>query len=217
MKKKHPKRPKGHKGHKGKGPRNAAGLTPAAKPRPWRPRMPRRAAAPPPWQSIAAAVGGSVGSAVVSGLISSQKIAEPDTMAMLMAVGGATAAYFTEGNVRVAATGIAAAGAGQYALAKMYDAAVKKAERDAKKQAGQNAQAHPAQAGAPTTMPQLPAPAVPEVPPRKSATGGGVVIDLFRDAAAYVEQLDEDEERYGFDDAGGSDDDPIEIDLDQAA
>ncbi len=209
MKKKHPK---GRRRNKAKGRRNAGPVAATtSRPRSWRPRMPRRGE-PPPWQTIAAAVGGSVGSAVVSGLISSQKIAEPDTMAMLMAVGGATAAYFTEGNVRVAATGIAAAGAGQYALAKMYDAAVKKAERDAKKQAQQNPQTPPA----PAQAPQLPAPATPEAPPRKSATGGGVVIDLFRDAAADLEQLDEDEYRYGFRDAD-SDDEPIEIDLDQAA
>jgi hypothetical protein len=209
MKKKHPK---GRRRNKAKARRNAGPVAATtSRPRSWRPRMPRRGE-PPPWQTIAAAVGGSVGSAVVSGLISSQKIAEPDTMAMLMAVGGATAAYFTEGNVRVAATGIAAAGAGQYALAKMYDAAVKKAERDAKKQAEQNAQTP-----APAQVPQLPAPAVPEVPPRKSANGGGVVIDLFRDAAADLEQLDEDEYRYGFRDNGSEDDEPSEIDLDQAA
>lgn len=206
------KHPKGRRRNKAKARRNAGPVAATPRPRSWRPR---RAAAPPPWQTIAAAVGGSVGSAVVSGLISNQKIAEPDTMAMLMAVGGATAAYFTDGNIRVAATGVAAAGAGQYALAKMYDAAVKKAERDAKKQADQNVHAQPAPAPAP--VPQLPAPAVAEAPPRKSATGGGVVIDLFRDAAADLEQLDEDEDRYGFRDAGSDDDEPIEIDLDQAA
>lgn len=208
MKKKHPK---GRRRNKAKARRNAGPVAATPRPRSWRPR---RAAAPPPWETIAAAVGGSVGSAVVSGLISNQKIAEPDTMAMLMAVGGATAAYFTDGNVRVAATGVAAAGAGQYALAKMYDAAVKKAERDAKKQAEQNAPQAPV---APAQAPQLPAPATPAAPPRKSATGGGVVIDLFRDAAADLEQLDEDEYRYGYRDAGSDDDDPIEIDLDQAA
>lgn len=208
MKKKHPK---GRRRNKAKTRRNAGPVAATPRPRSWRPR---RAAAPPPWQTIAAAVGGSVGSAVVSGLISNQKIAEPDTMAMLMAVGGATAAYFTDGNVRVAATGVAAAGAGQYALAKMYDAAVKKAERDAKKQAEQNAPQTPV---APAQAPQLPAPATPAAPPRKSATGGGVVIDLFRDAAADLEQLDEDDYRYGYRDAGSDDDEPIEIDLDQAA
>jgi hypothetical protein len=208
MKKKHPK---GRRRNKAKARRNAGPVAATPRPRSWRPR---RAAAPPPWQTIAAAVGGSVGSAVVSGLISNQKIAEPDTMAMLMAVGGATAAYFTDGNVRVAATGVAAAGAGQYALAKMYDAAVKKPERDAKKQAEQSA---PQTAVAPAQAPQLPAPATPAAPPRKSATGGGVVIDLFRDAAADLEQLDEDEYRYGYRDADSDDDEPIEIDLDQAA
>lgn len=204
------KHPKGRRRNKAKARRNAGPVAATPRPRSLRPRR----AAPPPWQTIAAAVGGSVGSAVVSGLISNQKIAEPDTMAMLMAVGGATAAYFTEGNIRVAATGVAAAGAGQYALAKMYDAAVKKAERDARKQAEQNPQTTPA---APAGAPQLPAPVTPAAPPRKSATGGGVVIDLFRDAAADLEQLDEDEYRYGSRDAGSEDDEPIEIDLDQAA
>jgi hypothetical protein len=208
MKKKHHKGK--HRPNKAKARRNAGPVV--ATPRPRSTRL--RRAAPPPWQTIAAAVGGSVGSAVVSGLISNQKIAEPDTMAMVMAVGGATAAYFTEGNIRVAATGVAAAGAGQYALAKMYDAAVKKAERDAKKQADQNPQYAPA---APAGTPQLPAPATPQAPPRKSATGGGVVIDLFRDAAADLEEIEEDEYRYGYRDADSEDDAPIEIDLDQAA
>lgn len=160
-----------------------------------RPRFPRlRRAAPPPWQTLGAAVAGAVGSAVASGLLVNQKVAEPETVSMLMAVGGGVAAYLTDGNARVAATGVACAGAGQYALAKLGKAALRKAERE--QQAAQQ-----------TTppAPALPAPATE--PPRQRASGGGVVLELFRDAAAELEEDVEpdDDER------------PVEIDLDEAA
>jgi hypothetical protein len=62
------------------------------------------------------------------------------------------------------------------------------------------------------------------VPPaRRSATGGGVVVDLFRDAANDLDMI-EDEWRYGIrDHAGhggghpGESAEPIVIDLDEAA
>jgi hypothetical protein len=166
-----------------------------------RPRMRIRRGAPPPWETLGAAVAGAVGSAVASGLLVNQKVAEPETVSMLMAVGGGVAAYLTDGNARVAATGVACAGAGQYALAKLGKAAMRKVERE--QQAAQPA---------PPATTQLPATtAPPATSPRQRASGGGVVLELFRDAAADLEQ-DEAWDRDVTDD-----DTPIEIDLDQAA
>ena len=161
-------------------------------------RMPRlRRGAPPPWQTIGAAVAGSVGSAIASGLIVNQKIAKPETISLLMAATGGLGAYLTDGNARVAFTGVAAAGAGQYALAALGKAAMRKeAERQ---------QTQP-QAQLPAATPEPPA-------PRQRATGGGAVVELFRDAAADLESIDDG--RYARDDE--EDDTPLEIDLDEAA
>ncbi|MBP6627873.1 MAG: hypothetical protein KA297_00490 [Kofleriaceae bacterium] len=204
MKKKgHHKKKKGHRNKR----RNdsGGGAAIAARSRP-RFRIPRRGA-PPPWHTLGAAVAGAVGSAVASGLLVNQKVAEPETVSMLMAVGGGVAAYLTDGNARVAATGVACAGAGQYALAKLGKAALRKAERE------QHAQAAAPQAPAPAAVP-------PAAPPRQRSQGGGVVLELFRDAAAELESDEEDEWRFGTRDsdvANDNDDTPIEIDLDEAA
>jgi hypothetical protein len=129
-------------------------------------------------------------------MLVNQKVAEPETVSMLMTVGGGVTAYLTEGNVRVAATGVACAGAGQYALAKLGKAALRKAEREQR-------QAPPTQVAA----------APPQEPPRQRAAGGGVVLELFRDASAEYEPDQEED----WDDLAANDDTPIEIDLDQAA
>jgi hypothetical protein len=193
---------KGHHKHK-KGRRNkqrnngggGAAIGGVSRPRPSRGRR----AAPPPWHTLGAAVAGAVGGAVASGMLVNQKVAEPETVSMLMAVGGGVAAYLTDGNARVAATGVACAGAGQYALAKLGKAALKKAEREQ-------------QAALPPAAPQAQAAPPPPEPPRQRAQGGGVVLELFRDAAADLEPDLEDEW------ADVADEDtPIEIDLDQAA
>jgi len=195
---------KGHHKHK-KGRRNkqrnnsAGGAAIGGHARPRASRM--RRAAPPPWQTLGAAVAGAVGGAVASGMLVNQKVAEPETVSMLMAVGGGVAAYLTDGNARVAATGVACAGAGQYALAKLGKAALRKTERE------QNAAQQVAQQ-APT---QLPAAPPPPDPPRQRSSGGGVVLELFRDAAADLEPDQEEEWDLADDDT------PIEIDLDQAA
>ncbi len=189
---------KGHHKHK-KGRRNkqrnnvggGASISGASRPRASRGRR----AAPPPWQTLGAAVAGAVGGAVASGMLVNQKVAEPETVSMLMAVGGGVAAYLTDGNARVAATGVACAGAGQYALVKLGKAALRKAERE------QHAALPPA--------PQAPAATTPPEPPRQRASGGGVVLELFRDAAAELEDDD------GLD--GADEDTPVEIELDEAA
>ena len=187
--------------------RNDAGGGAAIARRP-RLRIPRRGVAPP-WKTIGAAVAGSVGSAVASGLIVNQKIAEPDTVALLMAATGGLGAYLTDGNARVAFTGVAAAGAGQYALVKLGKLAEKKTERTEEEKAKAAAAALAAQ--------QAQLPAAPAPPPRQHAAGRGVVVDLFRDTAADLELYDEDESAYSTRDADVDDDTPIEIDLDEAA
>jgi hypothetical protein len=93
-------------------------------------------------------------------------------------------------------------GAGQLALARLAKQAIKSP-------ANQNPQA-PSQSGQPAA--QLPAPPPAVEPPRQSTSGGGVVLDLFRDAATDLDMLD-DEWRYGMRD----DAEPIVIDLDEAA
>ena len=100
---------------------------------------------------------------------------------------------------------VAAAGAGQYALAKLGKAALRKQAKQQEKEA-----AAPA-AQAPAQLPAAPAPA--GSPPRESAKGGGMVVELFRDTAADLELLEEDQAN-GIDD---EDEGPIEIDLDEAA
>jgi len=185
-----------------------------------RARLPRRGEAPP-WKTIGAAIAGSVGSAVASGLIVNQKIAEPETVALLMGATGALGAYLTDGNARVAFTGAAAAGAGQYALLKLGDLAVKKAEKeDAGKKAEAEAKAKADALAAQQAQAQLPASTGSTTVPSNSARGRGIVVDLFRDSAADLDLYDEDETGYSTRDADSSDEDddtPIEIDLDEAA
>ena len=208
-------KPKKMKKHKKPHRRNNGGGGPSiAPPRP-RTRSRLARAAPPPWKTIGAAVAGSIGSAIASGLVVNQKIAEPDTVALLMAATGGLGAYLTEGNARVAFTGVAAAGAGQYALVKLGKLAEQKAERDQKAKAT-------AEVSAPSAAPALPAPSSPPPPPPvRQHAQGGVVVDLFRDTASDLELVDDDEIRYSTRDAyptdGTADDTPIEIEIDEAA
>jgi hypothetical protein len=186
MKKKHhPKR------HKPSRHRNAATAAPSA-PRS-RPRISR--ATPPDWRTIAAAVAGGAGSAALGGLVVNQQILSPEAVGIGLMLGGGATAYFSDGTPRIVGTSIAAAGAGQFALALMNKRALKA-----------HGQANPAPAPA-----QLPAP-----PPaqRQSAGMGGSVVDMFRDAANDLD-LVEDEWRYGTRDA--DDGQPVVIDLDDAA
>jgi hypothetical protein len=197
--------------HRASRPRNAAtGFAPAA-PRP-RTSSTRRSRAPD-WKTIAAAVAGGAGSAAIGGLIVNQQILSSEAVGVGLMLGGGATAYFSEGMPRVVGTSVAAAGAGQFALAMMNKRAVK-AHTDAE---GRTTVA----AVPPATPAQLPAPpAVASVPLRKSASGGGMVVDLFRDAASDLDTI-EDEWRYGIrDDANVIDaqaSEPIVIDLDEAA
>jgi hypothetical protein len=178
-------------------PRNAAtGLAPATP----RARARTSRASPPDWRTIAAAVAGGAGSAALGGLVVNQQILSPEAVGIGLMLGGGATAYFSDGTPRIVGTSIAAAGAGQFALALMNKRALKAH--------GQvSSMAAPAQA-------QLPAP--PAVP-RQSANTGGMVVDMFRDAANDLD-LVEDEWRYGVRDAMPSDGgEPIVIDLDEAA
>jgi hypothetical protein len=186
----HPKRTKPAR------PRNAAPSAASSAPRP-RTRSITRAT-PPDWKTIAAAVAGGAGSAALGGLVVNQQILSPEAVGIGLMLGGGATAYFSDGTPRIVGTSIAAAGAGQFALALMNKRALKA-----------HGQANPTPAPA-----QLPAP--PAVP-RQSADTGGMVVDMFRDAANDLD-LVEDEWRYGVRDAmpaeGGE---PIVIDLDEAA
>ncbi len=187
----HPKRNKHAR------PRNAtAGFAPAS-PRPGT-RITR--SAPPNWKTIAAAVAGGAGSAALGGLVVNQQILSPEAVGIGLMLGGGATAYFSDGTPRIVGTSIAAAGAGQFALALMNKSALKA-----------HGQANPTLAPAPA---QLPAP--PAVP-RQSANTGRMVVDMFRDAANDLD-LVEDEWRYGVRDATPyQSDEPIVIDLDEAA
>jgi hypothetical protein len=197
MKKKHPRK---HKRPSSR-PRNAAtGFATTSAPRA-RTRSVR--SAPPDWKTIAAAVAGGAGSAALGGLVVNQQILSPEAVGIGLMLGGGATAYFSDGTPRIVGTSIAAAGAGQFALAMMNRRAIK-AHADVN-----------VRAPLPATPAQLAPP--PAVAPRRSATGGGVVVDLFRDAANDLDMV-EDEWRYGIrDDAYSDANEPVVIDLDDAA
>ncbi len=102
--------------------RNSGGAS--AMPRPRR----RIARGPTPDFSMTlASVAGGGGGAVLGGFLANQEILSPETVGLAMTVGGAIGAYTLDGAARVAANGIAAAGAGQLALALMQKRATEKA------------------------------------------------------------------------------------------
>jgi hypothetical protein len=170
-------------------------------------RLPRRGH-PPDWKTTLAAMAGGAGGAALGGLVVNQQILSPEAVGIgMMGLGGATA-YFAEGSTRVLGNSVAAAGAGQLALALMARRAIATDRVPA-------AAAPPPPATQPPRIGPGGAQPAPPATPRKSATGGGVVIDLFRDAALELEELDEDEWRFGTRDAeapGGVD--IYDIDLD---
>jgi hypothetical protein len=201
--------------HRAARPRNAGPGFVSAAPRSRAPSA-RRSSHAPEWKTIAAAVAGGAGSAALGGLIVNQQILSSEAVGIGLMLGGGATAYFADGIPRVVGTSVAAAGAGQFALAVMNKRAVK-AHGDAQAKSSANAAAAPTAPAAPA----LPAPpAVASDPPRRSASGGGMVVDLFRDAANDLDVL-EDEWRYGIrDDASVIDapsHEPVVIDLDEAA
>jgi hypothetical protein len=150
----------------------------------------RRRATRPERPSLAtsiASLAGAAAGAAAGGLVVNQNIASPEVVGLGMALGGAAVAYMTDGNVRVVANSIAAAGAGQLALTLM---APKPAARA------------PVIATAP--KPALPAPATP--PGSRKSANGGAVVELFRDAAMDLDMIDDDEIRYGVRDSEFIDD-----------
>lgn len=177
------------------------------------PRMPRRGV-PPDWRTTLAAIAGGAGGAALGGLVVNQQILSPEAVGIgMMGLGGATA-YFADGNTRVLGNSVAAAGAGQLALALMGRRAI--------------AADRPPEVTAPSLPP---APAPPQIgpgstippaagPPRRSSPDGGTVVELFRDAALELDRLEEDEWRYGMRGAvmtSPSDELELELDLDDAA
>jgi hypothetical protein len=99
---------------------------------PARRRRLQRAPAPD-FSTTFASVAGGGGGAVLGGILANQEIMSPETIGLAMTVGGAIGAYTLDGSARIAANGIAAAGAGQLALALMQKRAVKADEKEAKK------------------------------------------------------------------------------------
>jgi len=179
MKKHHPKK----HGRRNAG---AGGAAITQRPPSRRSRLPRRAP-PPPWKTIAAAVAGGGVSAAVGGLVVNQKVLSPEAVGIGLMLGGGAAAYFADGNSRVFGAGMASVGAGQLALALMAKQAVK-----GQSQAAQNQNVPPTQNVQPAAGHSAPTPAqlpAPE-PPRRSATGGGVVVDLFRDAVNDLDMIE---------------------------
>ncbi|MBE7452263.1 MAG: hypothetical protein HS111_26285 [Kofleriaceae bacterium] len=83
-----------------------------------RPRAPARASAEDDeidFGTIAAALGGGLGGAFAGGWLAARGWT-PEAVSAVMAVGGGVAATLTDGPMRIASMGVAAAGAGQFAL-----------------------------------------------------------------------------------------------------
>jgi hypothetical protein len=95
--------------------RNASAGTLAAARRP--PRAPTKKAGEDEidFGTIAAALGGGLGGAFAGGWLAARGWT-PEAVSAVMAVGGGVAATLTDGPMRVASMGVAAAGAGQVAL-----------------------------------------------------------------------------------------------------
>jgi hypothetical protein len=202
----HNRKRKGHRNNGGGG----AGGAPHPRPRPHsRARRLLQRGTPPDWKTVAAALLGGAGSAVLGGLIVNQKILSPEAVGLGLMLGGGATAYLGDGITRVVGFGIGSMGAGQLGLAVL-------AKQAFKSSANQNAAQQPAtnQSGQPAA--QLPAPPPAVVPPRQSANEGGVVLDLFRDAATDLDMSD-DEWRFGMRDDPRDAAEPFVIDLDEAA
>lgn len=214
MKKKHSHRSASRASRRPPRPRNAStGLAPVAS-RP-RSRVLARASAAPDWKTIAAAVAGGAGSAALGGLVVNQQILSPEAVGIGLMLGGGATAYFSEGTSRIVGTSVAASGAGQFALAIMNKRALK-AHHDANIPAVTSTTGSGAMPSTPLQL--APPPAVAQ--PRRSASGGGIVVDLFREASHEIDRAQtlDDEWRYGIrdDGYGGTTADPVVIDLDEA-
>ncbi len=203
---------KNHHHKKGRRNNGSGGAGGAAHPRP-RSHAPRppRPGPPPDWKTVGAALAGGAGGAALGGLLANQKILSPEAVGLGLMLGGGATAYYGDGTTRVVGMGVAGAGAGQLALVLMAKQAVKSANQN-QPQAGQPQATN--QSGQPAA--QLPAPPPAVEPPRRSATEGGVVLDLFRDAATDLDMID-DEYRFGMYDDPRDAAEPLVIDLDEVA
>ncbi len=125
----------------------------------------RGSSAGPGMENTLAAVLGGGGGALLGGLLVRWGVT-PEMSALAMTVGGGVAAYTMSGTMRTAASGLAAAGAGQLALALLAKEATKEADKVA---------ATPATAGKPANA---------MLPP-------GAVYEAFQRARAI--ELDDDQ------------------------
>jgi hypothetical protein len=108
--------------------RNAPPSAPRATPR--RQRIPLPPIPDPPdWKTTVASVLGGGGSALVGGWLANRGW-DQQMVGIAMTTGGAVGALALPGPWRVAANGIAASGAGQFALATVHKAAVAKAKQE---------------------------------------------------------------------------------------
>ncbi len=89
-------------------------------------RRPMRRAPAPDFSNTIASVAGGGGGALLGGFLANQEIFSPETVGLAMTVGGAVGAYSLDGNARIVSNGVAAAGAGQLALALMQKRATPK-------------------------------------------------------------------------------------------
>ena len=169
-------------------------------------RLPRRAQ-PPDWKTIGAAIAGGAGGAALGTLLVSQKILSPEAVGAGLMLGGTATAYLADGVPRIVGMGAACVGAGQLTIGLVT------------KQAIASMASHNVAQGTSGGQPaaQLPAPP-PPVAPRQSSHGGGIVVDLFRDAALDLDMI-EDEWRFGMRDEPRDAAEPyvIDLDLDEAA
>ena len=203
---------KNHHHKKGRRNNGSGGVASGSHPRP-RPRSLRLSRRGwPDWKPVAVSLASGAGSAALGALVVNQKILSPEAVGFGLMLGGGTTALYADGFARAVGTGIASAGAGQFLLTFLAKQAIKGT-------ANQNA----AQAARPQTTNQSeqpaappPAPPPPVEPQRRSATDGGVVVDLFRDTASDLDMLD-DEFRFGMHDEPRDAAEPLVIDLDEAA
>lgn len=205
-KKNHHKKKKGHRNNGGGGTAGASNPRPRSRAL----RLPQRGPAPD-WKTVGAAIAGGAGGALLGGLIVNQKVLSPEAVGLGLMLGGSATAYYADGITRIVGTSLAAAGAGQFALTLMAKQALKSANQNVAQVAQPQATS---QSGQPAA--QLPAPPPAVEPPRRSAPGGGVVVDMFRDAATDLDMID-DEMRFGMRDELRDASDPFVIDLDEVA
>ncbi len=105
--------------------RNAAPPAPRSAPRTRRLPIPD----PPDWKTAVASVLGGGGSALLAGWLAEQGWDE-QKVSIAMTTGGVVGALTLPGHWRVAANGVAASGAGQFAVATVHKAAVNKVKNE---------------------------------------------------------------------------------------